>query len=127
METTTIMDLNELLAVNDDEHIINKFNSSKYYDIETFKNNFSKLGTAEYLSIINVNIRSFLNNKDNLLATISALGQDFDIVTLQETWLDEHIENLANIESYTSYFKHKYQAKYVSNGKLCSKRQSHSQ
>ena len=111
MGSTNLVDLNELLAYNEDEQTTNAFSSSKYYDIETFRTDFSKFATSEYLSIINVNIRSLINNKDNLIATIKALGQTFDIITLEETWLDENIEDLANIEGYTSYFKHKLNTK----------------
>ena len=65
------------------------------------------------LSILNLNIQSLANSekRDLLKCFINDLSINshfqFDILTLQETWLDSNLENLINIHGYKPVFKHK--------------------
>ena len=64
---------------------------------ESFSNNHSDLKV-----IINVNIRSFNKNGDELLVLLQQLGVNFEIIILTETWLNEELAWL-DIPGYVAY------------------------
>ena len=60
--------------------------------------NFNRMYDADYkndLKIFHLNIRSLAYNGDDLICYLSLLKQQFDVICLSETWLNENrfIEN----------------------------------
>ena len=80
-----------------------------------------------FFSVLNINIRSLLKNKAQLEALLYELNSTnkltFDVITIQESWLNENLQQLANFEDYQLVCKHKPTTKeggglciYVKNG-----------
>ncbi len=60
-------------------------NTNQYFNL----NKYNILHTSNDLSIINLNIRSFNSNIDNLKSTLELINHEIDIITLTETWLTD--------------------------------------
>ena len=76
-------DLNMLYNMN---NIIN--NSSRYFDISTFRTTFNKYKNKFY--ILNTNIRGVSTNLDKFKLLLDDLDYTFPIIGLTETWLKPH-------------------------------------
>ena len=71
-----------------------------YYSCETFNSEFGEVSSSK-ISIIHHNIRSFSKNADELLAFISDLLINCEIIVLTETWF--HSDSLIDIEGYIGF------------------------
>ena len=56
-----------------------------YYSIDSFNENFYNLNNSDF-SLMHVNIRSLSKNGDSLVAFLSTLTINFDVICLTETW-----------------------------------------
>lgn len=84
---------------------------SQYFDINDFGKLTSDIPMSNSLSIMNTNARSLVKHFAEYQITVNSLYNKnfkyFDILSFTETWLDESLENLVNLDGYTSVFKHK--------------------
>ena len=80
-------------------------NSSKYYDINSF--NSIDFNSNHDLAIIHINARSLNANFDQFYALFDILKIKFDVICVSESWLDESISNLFNIEGYNAFHSHR--------------------
>ena len=90
---------------------------SLYYDIDSLTNIMNSIDSSTHLSVLNLNARSLIKNFFEFRAILSAFPYLFDVITVEETWIDHSLENLVNIENYTLITKHK--AKCKEGGGLC--------
>ena len=67
---------------------INENSAKQYYTTEEFNLKFPSNNKKD-LSIFHINIRSLNKNGDELIAYLSLLKRDFDIICLTETWISE--------------------------------------
>ena len=86
------------------------FEASTYKTIDEFKT-YAEQTSKESIHLINANARSLLKHKCDFEIFMEELKHNcdfmFDVLTFVETWLDEIIEPLANIEGYNMVTKHK--------------------
>jgi hypothetical protein len=108
--------MNSLLEVYTDDRQnfdLPSLKKSEYYDLSSFMDTVDARSTS--LSLLNTNARSFLRNKhsfDILFELLESEGKFiFDIISLEETWLDDSQESLACLQGYEAIFKHKKPAK----------------
>ena len=102
--------INDLIKLINEDNTI-QLNSSPYYNIEEF-NQLINNKITDHISLFNLNIQSY-RAKENILKIYlnqinNKLNFKFDILTFQETWLSNNIENEANIKEYHSIFKHRH-------------------
>ena len=71
-----------------------------YYNVETFNSEFTELNQTD-LSIINLNIRYLVANRDDFYSYISTLNLNFDVICLSETWINE--SNLSDNHLFPLY------------------------
>ena len=78
--------------------------NSLFYTEEQFKHNFvvSTEGLTNF-SIIHFNCRSLASNFSKLKNSIKALGLQFDVIALSETWLSNDDSDNFNINGYTTF------------------------
>ena len=74
-------------------------NTNQYFNL----NKYNILHTSNDLSIINLNIRSFNSNIDNLKSTLELINHEIDIITLTETWLTDDDDPIQYFPNYNIY------------------------
>ena len=84
---------------------------SHYYDIDDFSCLMSNTNSQNSLSILNLNCRSLVKNFNELYATVKSLPYEPGIVTMEETWLDDSLEQLVSMPGYSLITKHKISRK----------------
>ena len=92
------------------------FTQSKYFDLEDFVQDFVpkkasvKNGSTSY-SMLNINARSILSKIDEILTLLHIIKVQcnftFDLICIEESWLNENTEQLAAIPGYNLITKHK--------------------
>ena len=84
---------NTVLDEDSDNPIIQK---SMYYDIEGLTDKMNLIDKNTHLSILNLNARSLIKNILEFRSILSAFPYMFDIITIEETWLDNSLEAFVN-------------------------------
>jgi uncharacterized protein YozE (UPF0346 family) len=110
-----MVDLNYINSLGDvmpsDDEDDTLVQSSKYYTIDSFQDFIQSKNLKSKLSIFNNNSRSLIKHKsdyDNLFDALSKTNNfTFDILTFNETWLDNSLANLVQFHNYSSLFVHK--------------------
>ena len=111
----TSTDFPELDLIDDDDDAFNGeihklFSKSSYYSIEQFKTLVSGI-PKNSLSILNTNARSFLKHKCEYELLMTDIYSEnkfyFDILTFEETWLDDLTTEFAQLNEYNLVTKHK--------------------
>ena len=105
---------NTFLDEDSDNPIIQK---SMYYDIEGLTDKMNLIDKNTHLSILNLNARSLIKNILEFRSILSAFPYIFDIITIEETWLDNSLEAFVMIDNYSLITKHK--ARRKEGGGLC--------
>ena len=80
---------------------------SHYYDFDDFSQIMQSTDPQSSLSILNLNCRSLIKNFNELYVTLASLPNEFGVITMEETWLDDDLENLVKMPGYTLKTKHK--------------------
>lgn len=103
----TLESLGDLFSDDSDTPL---FESSIYYDLNSFQNLVAE-HCQDDLSLFYGNIRSLLKNKQQLQILLQSLDEqcsfNFKILTIVETWLSKDLEDLAGLNGYNPIFKHK--------------------
>ena len=96
---------------------------SHYFDYDKLIQMMKVTGENNHLSVLNLNARSLVKNIFEFRSIISTFPYLFDLITIEETWLDSTLEHLVNLENYTLITKHKQKCKeggglgiYIKNG-----------
>ena len=84
---------------------------SYYFDLENINEIMDKRPSNSFLSILNINCRSLIKNYNELYVILHSLPQLFDIITVEETWLNKDLEALVQMDEYEFYCKHKKKCK----------------
>ena len=79
----------------------NQSASCKYFDISTF--NLLNHGKEFSFKVLNVNIRSYFKNSDELEGFLRNIKYPFDIIFLTETWINASNSELLKISGYKAY------------------------
>ena len=99
------------LDPNKDSHEPRLITKSKYYTSDEFISFNESISIANYLTILNVNSRSLAKHHTEYALYLKSLESNtftsFDILSFTETWLDDHLQQLAFFNDYQSVFKHK--------------------
>lgn len=69
--------------------IITQVESCDYHDEDTFKC-MTKDSKGDEFSVLHLNTRSILNKFDNLKAYLNSLENEFSVIGLSETWLNQN-------------------------------------
>ena len=102
MAVTEIFDNTEL---TDDTH--NSYiKPSYYYDLDEFRNLMEKYSADTNLSILDINARSLVKHFNELTSILSD-WTPLDLITIQESWLDDTLVPLVKMEGYSMEYKHK--------------------
>ena len=84
---------------------------SQYYDLDTFKNLVRRTNFKNHISILNANARSLQAHLDQYSALLHYIhdGTDFqfDVLTFEETWLNDNITPMVSMDNYSLVTKHK--------------------
>lgn len=90
------------------------FTPSAYYDYDQFVD-LSKNINKSMFTVLNTNARSLVKNMSNYEIFLDRLKQDgnfiFDALTFEESWLNNDLEDLVNLEGYSLVTKHKINKK----------------
>ena len=93
-------DTNDDIFLNDDNDLEPVIPQSNYYDIEDLCKLMESIDPKLYLSVLNLNARSLIRNFDEYKILLAILPNLFDIITIEETWLNEDLEALVVMENY---------------------------
>ena len=92
---------------NSDERNSNLFVPSYYYNVSQF-NDLVHTFASSKLSILNTNARSLPKHKSDYDVFLNQITNfQFDILTFEETWLDDSLCDLIQFQNYTLVTKHK--------------------
>lgn len=80
---------------------------SLYYDGDQLCELMDKMESSTHLSILNMNARSLVKHIDEYRILLSTFPKLFDLITVEETWLDESLQSLVAMEQYTFVSKPK--------------------
>ena len=80
---------------------------SKYYDLDEFRSIMEKNNTDTNLSILNLNARSLVKNIAEFRCILNDINSPFDLITLEESWLDQSLVPLVKLDGYSFLHKHK--------------------
>jgi hypothetical protein len=105
-------ELTDNIPCNDYDPDINYYNTqvqhtlidSKYYDSSEFNSTIADLSKTTQLSMFHSNIRSANKNANNLSIQLNKLNHQFDIITLSETWLNEHNTEINGFPEYNHIY-----------------------
>ena len=84
---------------------------SRYYELDDLKTLMKTVDDETHLSVLNVNARSLVKHYLEFRAVLSELPYLFDVITVEETWLNAILEPLVNMKNYTFITKHKSKRK----------------
>lgn len=97
-----------------DDHVENSrpmFSPSHYYDIDKF-NELTESLSSKTFSILNTNARSLPKHKTEYEVLMNnIINFHFDVLTFEETWLDENLCDYVKFKGYSMITKHKLQKK----------------
>ena len=93
---------------SDETQIITK---SRYYELDDLNTLMESVDNITHLSVLNINARSLVKHHFELSAILSELPFLFDVITVEETWLNDLLKPLVEMENYTFLAKHKYKCK----------------
>jgi hypothetical protein len=106
---------NGIPLASDRDQDINLIKDSENYSRSSFGKLTKLENKSNTLSILNYNIRSLPCNKDDLTDLTEELKDkhrfEFDVITLQETWLDSNLEHFVQLDGYNLLCKHKPKTK----------------
>ena len=74
---------------------------SHYFDYDKLIQMMKVTGENNHLSVLNLNARSLVKNIFEFRSIISTFPYLFDLITIEETWLDSTLEHLVNLKNYT--------------------------
>ena len=98
-----ILNLGNMVEDNDNDILIS--NSSDYYDIDHLKSFLDN--NRKSFTILSLNARSILNKHSKIIALLTTLHESnlsFDMVCIQECWLDQKINSdLLHINNYKTF------------------------
>ena len=100
---------NDLIIDNDD--ISSRVTKSTYYDIEEFNDFTKEINLDNTISVLNINARSLVKHINELTVILEEIFVKFDVITIEETWLDDLLKPLVDLSGYTFIAKHKRQKK----------------
>ena len=102
--------LNTHLIIENDE-ISPLIVQSTYYDTDEFNEFAKKFNHNNNISILNINARSLVKHINELTVILNEFPIGFDVITVEETWLNDALKPLVNLDGYTFITKHKHQCK----------------
>ena len=102
--------LNTHLIIENDE-ISPLIVQSTYYDTDEFNEFAKKFNHNNNISILNINARSLVKHINELTVILNEFPIGFDVITVEETWLNDALKPLVNLDGYTFITKHKRQCK----------------
>ena len=80
---------------------------SSYYNIDEFNELSAKFKHDTNISILNINARSLIKHFNELNGILNEFSVSFDVINVVETWLNEDLQSLVNLDGYTLITKHK--------------------
>ena len=96
---------------------------SRYYETDDLVGLMNTIDENTHLSILNVNARSLIKHFHEFCSILSAFPYLFDVITIEESWLNDILQPLVQMDSYTLLAKHKKVCKegggiciYIKNG-----------
>ena len=96
---------------------------SEYFDYDKLIHMMNNTDEKTHLSVLNLNARSLIKNFFEFRSIISTFPYLFDLITVEETWINNSLEHLINLDDYTLITKHKEKCKeggglciYIKNG-----------
>ena len=103
-----VTSLGDIMASDDDHSLVQH---TKYHDTDSFIQLIQSTNLNTKLSIFNSNARSLTKHKpdfDLLFDTLSHTKNfSFDVLTFDETWLNDDLASLLMFENYYSIYRHK--------------------
>ena len=107
------MSINPSLNISfddDEDYQSESYSQSQYYNIEQFCA-LELSPNSIFCSVLNLNARSLLKKLDELILFLDIFSTKanflFDVITIEETWLDKNNESLAVIPGYNLITKNK--------------------
>ena len=97
--------------LTDNDEISPRVTKSLYYDIPDFNDLSKNINLDNHISILNINARSLLKHINELSAILEEFIVQFDVITVEETWLNDLLKPLVNLNGYTFITKHKRERK----------------
>ena len=82
---------------------INNITQCDYYHEEKFKQEISKkFQDQPHFSFLHLNIRSLMNKVDDLQQYLAEIEDNFSVIGISETWLDNNIQSLVQSPTHLS-------------------------
>ena len=95
----------------DHDEISPQITKSSYYDIDEFNDFSKKVDHDNSISVLNINARSLVKHITELSVILDEFLVSFDVITVEETWLNDVLKPLVNLSGYTFITKHQSQRK----------------
>ena len=90
------------LITNPEEAYFNYFDDFQYYDLNSI-NNYIDTNTPKSINIIHINIRSTRKNLDEFFINLEKTRTKFQVIILNEAWLNNCQEDFNEIPGYNSF------------------------
>ena len=85
--------------------------NSCYYETDEFNDLFKSHIYNNKMKILNINARSIIKNYNEFAVILQNFEISFDIITMEETWLDDSLTPLVQMDGYSLITKHKKRRK----------------
>ena len=85
--------------------------NSCYYDIDEFNEFCKSYENDSNIAVLNLNARSLIKHFNELNVILESLSVSYDVITVDETWLDRTLEPLVQLDGYSFITKHKSKCK----------------
>ena len=80
---------------------------SRYYEIDELASVMKSIDENSHLSILNLNARSLIKHFYEFCSILSAFPYMPDILTIEESWINDMLQPLVQLDNYTLITKHK--------------------
>ena len=84
---------------------------SLYYDLDDLSKLMNTIDRQNHLSILNINARCLVKHYLEFCSILQRIPFLFQIITVEETWLNDTLKPLIQMENYTFIPKHKLKCK----------------
>ena len=111
MDNQDLIDLWDTVFPDEEDEITPVITKTRYYEIDDLVEIMNTINENTHLSILNVNARSLIKHFNEFCSILSAFPYLFDVITVEESWINDILQPLVQLENYALITKHKKKCK----------------